>query len=245
MVERRDLVKGYEIEKGKFVLFTSDDLEALQDGARKSIDIVSFVPQATIDPIYYDKAYFLTPDKRGEKPYSLLHAALRSSGRCAIAKWAWRSKQYVVQVRTAEHGLVLQQVLYAEEVRSLRDLKISLVPAGNAELQLALQLIEHSSEDAFDPTQFVDEEKQRILAAVERKVAGQQIVAPDVTEGSGSAEVIDLMTALRASLKRLPGNRQAAPGSTAGIRARPRKAVRRSAGMIEQSAKPRKAAARK
>ena len=93
------MVKGYEFEKGKFVLFTTDELKALEEGARQTIDIVAFVPQETIDPIYYDKAYFLAPDKRGNKPYSLLHEAMRTSGRCALAKWAWRSKQYVVQVR--------------------------------------------------------------------------------------------------------------------------------------------------
>jgi DNA end-binding protein Ku len=199
VVERSDMVKGYEFEKGKFVLFTTDELKALEEGARQTIDIVAFVPQETIDPIYYDKAYFLAPDKRGNKPYSLLHEAMRNSGRCALAKWSWRSKQYVVQVRAAEDGLVLQQMLYAEEVRSLRDLKIDLVPVQKAELQLALQLIEHISEDAFDPNQFVDEEKQRILAAVERKIAGKEIVAPQHVE-AGGAEVIDLMAALRASL---------------------------------------------
>ena len=199
VVERSDMVKGYEFEKGKFVLFTTDELKALEEGARQTIDIVAFVPQETIDPIYYDKAYFLAPDKRGNKPYSLLHEAMRSSGRCALAKWAWRSKQYVVQVRAAEGGLVLQQMLYAEEVRSLRDLKIDLVPVQKAELQLALQLIEHISEDAFDPAQFVDEEKQRILAAVEKKISGKEIVAPQHLEAAG-AEVIDLMDALRASL---------------------------------------------
>lgn len=244
VVERGDLVKGYEVEKGKFVLFTSKELKALEEGARKTIDIVTFVPHASIDPIYYDKAYFLAPDKRGEKPYSLLHAALRSSGRCAIAKWAWRSKQYVVQVRAAEDGLVLQQLLYAEEVRSLRALEIGLLPAEKAELQLALQLIELNSEDSFDPTQFVDEEKQRILAAVEQKVAGQQIVAPDATEGSRSAEVIDLMAALRASLKSLPGKRQATPGSTARSQTRPRNAVGRPAKSTDRRTKPRKAATR-
>src|SRR5215203_6089843 len=157
VVERRDMVKGYEFEKGKFVLFTPDELKALEEGARQTIDIVAFVPRATIDPIYYDKAYYLAPDRRGSKPYSLLHEAMRTSGRCALAKWAWRSKQYVVQVRVAEGGLVLQQLLYAEEVRSLCDLNIELVPVQNAELQLALQLIEHISKDAFDPTEFVDE----------------------------------------------------------------------------------------
>jgi len=199
VVERDDIVKGYEFEKGKFVLFTPDELKALQEASRQTIDIVSFVPQATIDPVYYDKAYLLAPEKRTSKPYSLLHEALRTSGRCALAKWAWRSKQYVVQVRAVDGGLVLQQLRYAEEVRSVRDLKIHLVPVTKPELQLALQLIEHISEDAFDPTQFVDEEKQRILAAVEKKIAGQEILAPQHVETS-RAEVVDLMTALRASL---------------------------------------------
>jgi len=199
VVERDDIVKGYEFEKGKFVLFTPDELKALQEASRQTIDIVSFVPQETIDPVYYDKAYLLAPEKHGSKPYSLLHAALRTSGRCALAKWAWRSKQYVVQVRAVDGGLVLQQLRYADEVRSVRDLRIDLVPVKKPELQLALQLIEHISEEAFDPTKFVDEEKQRILAAVERKIAGQELVASQHVETS-RAEVVDLMAALRASL---------------------------------------------
>jgi len=199
VVERDDIVNGYEFEKGKFVLFTPDELKVLQEASRQTIDIVSFVPQETIDPVYYDKAYLLAPEKHGSKPYSLLHAALGTSARCALAKWAWRSKQYVVQVRAVDGGLVLQQLRYAEEVRSVRDLGIDLVPVTKPELQLALQLIEHISEEAFDPTNFVDEEKQRILAAVEKKIAGQEIVAPQHVETS-RAEVVDLMAALRASL---------------------------------------------
>ena len=118
VVERDDIVKGYEFEKGKFVLFTGAELKALQEASRQTIDIVSFVPQESIDPVYYDKAYLLAPEKRAGKPYSLLHEALRISGRCALAKWAWRAKQYVVQVRAVDGGLVLQQLRYADEVRS-------------------------------------------------------------------------------------------------------------------------------
>ena len=246
VVERRDMVKGYEFEKGKFVLFTTDELKALEEGARQTIDIVAFVPQETIDPIYYDKAYFLAPDKRGNKPYSLLHEAMRTSGRCALAKWAWRSKQYIVQVRAAEGGLVLQQLLYAEEVRSLRDLKIDLVPVQKGELQLALQLIEHISEDAFDPNQFVDEEKQRILAAVEKKITGREIVAPQHVE-AGSAEVIDLMAALRASLSGAGSARTSKQPALAPEKAsssRERKPARRAAKSVER-ATPRKVSARK
>jgi len=201
VVDRDDIVKGYEFEKGRFVLFTPAELKALQESARQTIDIVSFIPAHVVDPIYYDKAYFLAPDKRGEKTYSLLLAAMRRSERCALAKWAWRSKQYVVQIRPVEGGMVLQQLLYADEVRSVADLGIPLVDVNEPELTLALQLIEQISEAAYDPSQFVDEEKERILAAVERKIAGQQIVATETPAPPLGGQVIDLMAALRASLR--------------------------------------------
>ena len=133
LVERSDMVKGYEYEKGKFVLFTDDELKALQESSRQTIDIVAFMPAGAIDPVYYDKAYFLAPDKRGGKPYNLLLKALRATKRCALAKWAWRSKEYVVQVRPTDGGLVLQQLLYADEVRSIEDLKIELGEVGDAD----------------------------------------------------------------------------------------------------------------
>jgi DNA end-binding protein Ku len=198
------MVKGYEFEKGKFVLFTADELKALEEGSRQTIDIVAFIPEHGVDPIYYDKAYFLAPDKRGAKPYNLLLRAMRDTGRCALAKWAFRSKEYVVQIRPAEGGMVLQQLLYAEEVRSLADLDIEQVDVGDAELKLAKQLIEQISVDTYDPTEFVDEEKKRILAAVEEKIAGKQIVAPEHVETSSGAQVLDLVAALRASLQKAP-----------------------------------------
>ena len=200
VIERSQMLKGYEFEKGQFVLFTPEELKALEESSRQTIDIVSFIPERTVDPIYFDKAYFLAPDKRGAKPYSLLLRAMRDTGRCALAKWAWRSKEYVVQIRSAEGGMVLQQLLYADEVRSLGDLKVELVDVGDAELELAERLIAQISADAYDPLQFVDEEKQRILAAVEQKVAGRRIVAPATHGLTTSGAVVDLMAALRASL---------------------------------------------
>ena len=204
VVERSEMVKGYEFEKGKFVLFTADELKALEEGSRQTIDIVAFIPEHAVDPIYYDKAYFLAPDKRGAKPYNLLLRAMRDTGRCALAKWAFRSKEYVVQIRPAEGGMVLQQLLYAEEVRSLADLDIEQVDVGDAELKLAKQLIEQISVDTYDPTEFVDEEKKRILAAVEEKIAGKEIVAPEHVPTSSGAQVVDLVAALRASLQQRP-----------------------------------------
>src|SRR6476620_11484449 len=200
VVERSQMVKGYEFEKDRFVLFSADELKALQESPSHTVDIVAFVPEKSIDPIYFDKAYFLAPDKRGAKPYNLLMAAMRKSGRCALATWAWKGKQYVVQVRPAEDGLVLQQLLYADEVRSMKELDIEKVTVSPAELKLAMQLIEQISEDTYDPTMFEDEEKKRILAAIDEKIAGKQVVAMEPVEPQAGGQVIDLMEALRASL---------------------------------------------
>lgn len=175
-VARSEMVKGYEFQKGQFVLFSPEELKALQAQSRQNIDIVSFIPLDSVDPIYFDKPYFLAPDKRGAKPYSLLMRAMQDTGRCALAKWAWRSKEYVVQIRAAEGGLVLQQLLYADEVRSIGSLKIELVPVSDAELSLAKQIIEQISAETYDPSEYVDEEKRRILEAVERKIAGKEII---------------------------------------------------------------------
>lgn len=209
VVPRSEMVKGYEFEKDKFVLFAPEELKALEESSSHAIEIVAFIPDKAVDPIYYDKAYLLAPDKRGGKPYALLLEAMRKSQRCALAQWAWKSKQYVVQVRPAEDGLVLQQLFYAGEVRSPKDLGIETVEVSDAELKLALQLIEQISQDEYDPKQYVDEEKARILAAIDAKIAGREVVASAHHEAPSSAQVIDLMDALRASLGKKPGAEKA------------------------------------
>ncbi|HWK84678.1 MAG TPA: Ku protein [Caldimonas sp.] len=250
VVERADMVKGYEFENGQFVLFTPDELKALQESPSQTIDIVAFIPDKAIDPIFYDKAYFLAPDKRGAKPYNLLMEAMRQSGRCALAKWAWKAKQYVVQVRPAEGGLVLQQLLYADEVRSMKDLDIEKATISPAELKLAMQLIEQISEDTYDPTMFEDEEKKRILAAIDEKIAGKQIVAAEHVAPASGAQVIDLMEALRASLGTRGGAKaKAAPAKAAAVAApaepaRERKGVKR-AQKVEETTAPARVRAKK
>ena len=200
VVPRSEMAKGYEFEKDRFVLFSAEELKTLEEASSPAIEIMAFIPEKSVDPLFYDKAYLIAPDKRGGKPYALLSEAMRKSGRCALAKWAWKSKQYVVQVRPVEEGLVLQQLLYADEVRSLKDLNIESVAVTEGELQLALQLIDQISQEAYDPTQYADEEKKRILAAIDEKIAGKQVVASAHDEAPESAQVIDLMEALRASL---------------------------------------------
>ena len=251
VVERSEMVKGYEFEKDRYVLFTPDELKALQEGASHTIDIVAFIPEKAVDPIFYDKAYFLAPDKRGAKPYALLMEAMRQSGRCALAKWAWKGKQYVVQVRPAEDGLVLQQLLYADEVRSMKDLDIEKVDVSAGELKLALQLIEQISTDTYDPTEYEDEEKKRVLAAIDEKIHGKQIVVTEHPEDAASGQVIDLMQALQASLGRksdAKAKAAPAPKPTAKVTAIPaakeRKGALRSQ-KAEEAAPPTRTRAKK
>jgi DNA end-binding protein Ku len=250
VVERSEIVKGYEFEKDRFVIFQPDELKALQESPSQTIDIVAFIPNSSIDPIFYDKAYYLAPDKRGAKPYNLLLEAMRQSGRCALAKWSWKAKQYVVQVRVADEGLVLQQLLYAEEVRSMKDLAIEKVTVSAAELKLAMQLIDQISRDTYDPTMFEDEEKKRILAAIDEKIAGKQIVATEQAESGAGAQVIDLVEALRASLgSRAAGKAKVAPARAAAAAAaveapKERKGVKR-AQTAEEPAAPARVRAKK
>lgn len=232
-VERSELLKGYEFEKDRYVMFTPAELKALEDTAQHTVDILSFIPLPSVDPIYYDKAYYLAPDKRGAKPYALLLEAMRESGRCALARWVWKGKQYVVQVRPGDDGLVLQQLLYADEVRSMKDLDIEQVDIKKPELQLALQLIDQISADGYDPAAFKDEEKQRVLKAIDEKIAGKEIVVTEEPEPAGG-QIIDLTAALRASLA--PGKRAArqiaAPAAAAAAApaapARARKGAKRA-----------------
>jgi DNA end-binding protein Ku len=254
VVERADMVKGYEFEKDRFVIFTADELKALDEAASHVIEIVSFVPEKSVEPTFYDKPYLLAPDKRGGKAYALLMAAMQESGRCALARWNWKGKQYVVQVRSNEDGLILQQLLYAEEVRSLKDLDIEKVDVSAAELQLALQLIDQIAKDAYDPGEFHDNEKKRVLAAIDNKIAGKQIVATEPQESAVTGQVIDLMDALRASLGKKPGQPEKPSAvvkmatAAAGLQAellKERKPARRSAKAAEPEAAPVPARARK
>jgi DNA end-binding protein Ku len=250
VVPRSEMVKGYEFEKDRFVLFSPEELRALEESSSPSIEIMSFIPEKSVDPLFYDKAYLLAPDKRGGKPYALLAEAMRQSGRCALAKWAWKAKQYVVQIRPGPEGLVLQQLLYAAEVRSHKELDIEKVDVSQGELQLALQLIDQISTDSYDPTQYVDEEKKRILAAIDEKIAGKQVVVATSPEAAPpSGQIIDLMEALRASLAKKPATtKPAAAKAQPTAEPRERKGAKRAAAAVPEPVAvpaPAKARARK
>ena len=208
IVPREETVKGYEFSKDQYVMFTPEELKALEETGTHTAEITEFVPLKTVDPVYFDKAYYLGPDKGGAKPYALLARALRESGRCALGRWAARGKQYIVMIRPVEdlvEGLVMQQLLYAGEVRALRDIDIPKTDVKPQELKLAQQLIEQQSSDKFDPAQYTDDVRTRIEAAIQKKVEGQEITATEQPETGG--QVIDLMEALRASLEKKPARK--------------------------------------
>lgn len=253
LVERAQMNKGYEFERDRFVVFTAEELKSLDESASHLIEIVCFVPLETVDPIYYDKAYYLAPDKRGAKPYALLREAMVETGRCALARWVTKGKQYVAQVRAAGPALVLQQLLYADEVRTLEEIGIEDAAVTQPELALAVQLIGSIAQDAYHPEEFQDEEKARILAAIDRKIAGRQVIEaapPEQTLAGSGGQVIDLMAALRASLAKKPGKGAAAPAKAGGKAAasaaapvpagalRDRKPARRVAKAAEQQPQP-------
>jgi DNA end-binding protein Ku len=201
-VAREDIVKGYEFAKDQYVMFTPDELKALEEAGTQTAEITEFVPIESIDPVYFDKAYYLAPDKGGAKPYALLARALRESGRCAVGRYAARGKQYIVMLRPVEQGLVMQQLLYAAEVRSISDIEIPQTEVKDAELKLAQLLIDQQASDTFDPSLYTDDVRARVEEAVQKKVEGQQITMVEAPQATG--QVIDLMEALRASLNKKP-----------------------------------------
>jgi DNA end-binding protein Ku len=224
VVERADMVKGYEFAKDQYVVFTADELKAVEEKGNQSIEIVSFIPLPAIDPIFYDKAYYLAPDKGGARPYALLAQAMREMGRCALARWAWKGKQHMVQVRPSEDGLILQQLLFADEVRMQGELEIEKADVKPTELALAKQLIEASATDEYDPKAYSDDVKKRVEAAVQQKIEGKEVTLTAEPEGGG-AQVIDLMEALRASLGKSAPPLSSVPTKAAG--AAPAKADRK------------------
>jgi DNA end-binding protein Ku len=250
VVERADMVKGYEFAKDQYVMFTPEELTALGEKATQTVEIDEFVPAESIDPIYYDKAYFLGPDKGGAKPYALLAESMRKSKQTAVGRYAARGKQYIVQLRPVPGGLVMQQLLYAPEVRTIEDVEIPEAPVRDAELTLAQQLIAQISSPTFDPTKYEDDVKKRIETAIEQKLEGQEIaVSPSVPEAGG--QVIDLMEALKASLAKMPAKRpvakaptEAAAEAPAELKAVPKKSPKKTAEADEAPVQKRKAGRR-
>ncbi len=212
IVPREDMVKGYEFEKDRYVTFSAEELKALEEVGNQTIEIQEFVPLSQVDPVYFDKAYFLGTDKGGERAYKLLTQALLESERSAIATYAARGKQYLVLVRAlGDSGLVMQQLRYADEVRSFKEVPVGDAQVKDAELALARQIVDQLARETFDPTRFEDTVRKRVLDLIQRKVEDGQAVGGAVAEAP-RGQIIDLMEALRKSLEtRAKGTEATAP----------------------------------
>jgi DNA end-binding protein Ku len=235
IVEREEMVKGYEFAKDQYVQFKPEEIKALEEAGTHSIDISEFVPLESIDPVYFDKTYYLAPDKGAAKPYALLAEALKEEKRCAVGRWATRGKAYIVTLRPIDNVLTMQQLHFAADVRPVSEVDVPKPEVKAAELKLARQLIDQQAAVAFDPTAYTDELRARIQAEIQKKVEGQEISVSEIAPEPGGAKVIDLMEALRASLEKTETARETA--SKLG----PRKAPKR----VEQAAKPARKATRR
>lgn len=204
VVDRNDTVKGYEFAKDQYVVFSAEELKAVEEKATGMIDVIEFVPLDKVDREYLEKVYYLGPDKGAERAYRLLVAALQETGRAALGQHAARGQQHLVLLRPLNGVLVMEQLHYADELRPTTEVTI---PAGDVkpmELALAKQLIEQTSNDEFQPEKFKDTVRERVLETIQRKVDGQDITQDVVVGGAG--KVIDLMEALKASLTVSTGN---------------------------------------
>ena len=199
VVPRSDMIKGYEFSKGQYVLFNDDEMKALEMPKKDEIDIHEFVPADQVEAVFVDKPYYLGPDKGGARAYRLLSQALGESDRVAIATYATRGKQYLVMIRPNGEGLVLDQLRYADEVRRFDEVPIDEAEVKDAELALARQLIDQAATEDFDATRYTDEVREKALAMIQAKVEGQEIVTAPQEEPA--TQIIDLMSALKASLE--------------------------------------------
>ncbi|MFN2421591.1 MAG: Ku protein [Gemmatimonadota bacterium] len=200
VVEREEIVKGYEFAKGQYVLFTPEELAAIETPKTEGIEIIEFVPLDEVDPVFFDRAYYLGPDKAGARAYRLLARALEETGRAAIAKYATRGKAYVVMVLPRDGLLLMEQLHYADEVRPASEVPIEDGDVKKQELDLAKQLVEAGSSETFDASKYHDEVREQMLEMIQRKVEGEEITAAPAA-ARAEPQIIDIMAALKASIK--------------------------------------------
>jgi DNA end-binding protein Ku len=231
IVDREHTAKGYEHAKGQYVVFSNEELKALDAVATGAIAIEEFVPATAVDPVWVEKSYYLGPDKGGERAYRLLHDAMLDTGLVGVASYSARGKQYIVALRPFQNGLIMHQLRYAEEVKPWAEVPMPDLPELKpAELGLAKQIIQQIAHETFAPEKYKDEVQTRMRELIARKVEGQEItVVPEAPSG----RVIDLMEALKASLGMTKDDRKpaaaapAAPAAEAPAEAPRKKAAKK------------------
>ena len=211
VVDREHTVKGREFAKGQYVTFTPEELKALDEKATNSIDVLQFIPLAAVDRLYLEKAYYLGPGKGGDKAYRLLAQALKKTGRAGLGQYAARGRQHLVLLRPRGDVLVMEQLYYADELRSEKEVPVGDADVKPAELNLAVQIIEQGATEEFKPEEFHDTVRERIQEAIEQKVQSGEEIAAEPEPEKGGAKILDLMEALKASVAKAADKKTAAP----------------------------------
>lgn len=196
MVERSEIIKGYEYEKDQYALFTEEELDKVQPPSARTMEILEFVKLQEVDPLYFDSSYYVTPEDAGLKAYHLLLKAMEESGYAAIAKVAMHQREHIVIVRPQSKGLALHTMFYSNEIRAAETISTDKIELRDAEKKLAQQLIE-SLAAPFDPLKYKDEYQESLRAMIAAKLKGQEVTAVAQPQ---LAPVIDLMEALKKSL---------------------------------------------
>jgi DNA end-binding protein Ku len=198
VVDREHTVKGYEHAKGQYVILSAEELKALDAVATQTIALEEFVPAASLDPLYIEKSYYLGPDKGGERAYKLIRDAMLETGLVGVASYSARGKQYIVELRPFNEGLIMHQLRYAAEVKPWSEVPLPDLPELKpAEINLAKQIIQQIASETWHPEKYKDEVQERMQDLIQKKIEGQEIT---VTPEAPAGKVIDLMEALKASL---------------------------------------------
>ncbi|MBV9496409.1 MAG: Ku protein [Acidobacteria bacterium] len=227
IVDSSELIRGYAVTKNKYVTFTDEEIEALETDDNRALEIGEFLDLGQLDPVFFEKAYFLGPAPGGGKTYKLLATAMKKENKVALARWVSANREHLVVIRPYEGGLILHTMFYADEVRDFDAIDLEDSKVSDKEIKLAEMLINELTEKKFNPLQFKDEYRERLLARIKAKSQGKTIVAEEPEEEKGG-EVIDIMEALRRSLgggggsttsrKRAPARRSTTKASTTKAR---------------------------
>ena len=216
LIEQGELTRAYEIAKNNYVTFTDEEMEALESDNDRALDITEFVDLGQIDPVFFEKAWFLGPAPGSGKTYKLLAAAMKKQNKVALARWVSGSREHLVVLRPFEEGLVLHTMYYADEVRDFSALELEGAAASDKEIRLAEMLIDELTEETFDPLRYKDDYRERLMETIREKSQGKTIVSEKADEPA-RGEVVDIMEALRRSLQgdRAPAKRAPARAAKA------------------------------
>jgi DNA end-binding protein Ku len=199
-IERSEIVKGYEYEKGKYVVIDDEDIKKIQPKTAKVMEILEFVKTDEMDSIYLESSYYIQPEEAGEKPYTLLYEALRRSGYVGVAKVTMHQREHTVIIRPGRQGLVLHKMYYQDEIRATDEFRTNTELVKDKELIMAQSLIDALAAP-FEPAKFKDNYRETLRTMIEAKIAGEEVVASPQSEEI--APVVDIMEALRSSLEAL------------------------------------------